>query len=129
MAIEAKFINASDFTKRNRDYVFNNLINNRVELWYKIENAVGERNIYIKAMSSNKEIGFVDFEEDVNTIDLQNINIKDEFKRCGLGKAMCILAVGILEKPARNIWEDSETTEEFLAFWKHLKCQYSNQFV
>ncbi len=129
MIHKAEFINAKDFMKRNPDSAFSKAIKAGIELWYKTENTVGECYIDIRATSSSKEIGNADFEEDDNTIDLQNIDVEDSFKRCGVGKAMCVLAVKILQKPARNIWDKSETTEEFLSFWKHLKCQYSNQFV
>ena len=129
MTNKAEFVNAKDFMERNPDSAFTKVIKAGVELWYKTENTVGERYIEIRAIASSKKIGYADFEEDDNTIDLQNIKVEDASKRCGVGKAMCILAVKLLQKPARNIWDKSETTEEFLSFWKHLKCKYSNQFV
>ena len=91
MTNKAEYINAKDFMVRNPDSAFTKVIEAGVELWYKTENNVGERYIDIRAISSSKEIGKADFEEDDYTIDLQNIKVEGGFKRSGVGKAMCIL--------------------------------------
>lgn len=128
MTHDTEFINPRDFIKSNPDLAVSKVMKAGVELWYKIEDPVGERDIHIQATSSGEEIGNANFSEDVYNTDIQNIFVEPAFRRRGVGKAMCVLAEKILRKPLRNIFDARETSKEFKTFWDHLVPQLNNQF-
>ena len=127
MVDETQFVNASDFIQSDPQPAFKEVLKAGFQLWYQIEHPEGERHVYIKASLSGNYVGKADFAESDTTTDIQNIIVEKAFRRRGVGKAMCVLAAKILQKPLRNIWEVSEMSEDGRAFWEHLGRQLDSQ--
>ena len=122
MVHATNYISASDIIKNNPDPAFNRVIEAGIKLLYQIENPdEDDRHIYIKATLSDADIGSTDFIEDETLIVPQNIDIKPEFRRSGVGTAMVVLAVKILRKPLDDFWVDfPKASEDGKLFMKHL---------
>ena len=130
MVYDTEFKSASDIIKNNHDPAFKRVIETGFKLLYKIENPDDEeREICIKATKSDVDIGSANFIEEETYIIGQNIDVKTEFKRSGVGTAMVVLAVKVFRKPLVDFWDDfPKASEDGKLFMKHLRRKRPDLF-
>lgn len=135
MPSDTDFMSASDIIQSNPHPAFARVMEAGFELWYQIE----DDELTIKATSSGDHIGKANFAKADRTVDIQNILVRRNSRQGGVGAAICVLAVRLLGKPLRNMWNDSEITEaarlkgepdgeSCFAFWRRLRVSYPGLF-
>ncbi|MDY6839426.1 MAG: hypothetical protein SWH78_15785 [Thermodesulfobacteriota bacterium] len=135
MPTDDKFVAASDTIENSPHSALTRVIEAGFELWYQTE----DDELTIRVTLAGNHIGYANFEGGDRNADIQNIWVEPNSRQSGVGGAICALAVKLLNKPLRNIWNEEEIlqaarlkgeldAESFCEFWRRLQLSYPELF-
>lgn len=135
MPTDTDWLAASGIIEKSPHRAFTRVVEAGFELWYQIK----DDELTIKVTLAGTHLGEANFDGGDRNADIQNIWVEPNSRQCGVGGAICALAVRLLEKPLRNMWNEEEITqaarlkgeldaESFCNFWRRLRRSYPELF-